>query len=121
MSPQILVVSSDDAGLSSVLQVLSGAGYRASGASTFAQAKQVLGAATPDLVIADQRLGAFNGLHLIALGRAKDPAMKAIVTSPIKDRGLEDDAKGLNVQCLVRPTTADEWLAPISETLERVA
>lgn len=120
MSRRILVVSSDDAGLSNMLGVLSGAGYQACGASTFAEAKQALGTACPDLVIADQRLGAFNGLHVITLGRAKDPHLKAIVTSPVKDQGLERDARHLNVQCLVQPTSADEWLLPISQTLDDV-
>ena len=118
MSPRIFVVSSDNDRLSSLLGLLSGAGYRASGASTFAQAKEILGMRSPDLVIADERLGPFNGLHVIVLGRAHRPDMKGIVTSNCKDCGLEADAKRLNVACLVEPATPAEWLLSISNTLE---
>ena len=121
MTRQIFVVSGDDNRLSSLLMMLSGAGYSASGASTFAEAKEALGSRSPDLVIADERLGAFNGLHLIMLGRANHPEMKAIVTSSSNGSGLVTDAKRLNVQCLVPPPSPAEWLLSISQTLDNVA
>jgi DNA-binding NtrC family response regulator len=117
MTPSILIVSNDDNRLAVLLGTLSGAGYQASGASTFAEARQQLGANSPDLLIADERLGAFNGLHVIVLARANHPDMKAIVTSHSKDRGLESEAKRLNVECVVQPTDATEWLASVSRTL----
>lgn len=118
MSPNILVVSNDAAGLAAMLEVLIRSGYRASGASTFEEAKRSLAFRSPDLVIADERLGAFNGLHLILRGRAHHPDMGAILTSPVKDPGLEAEAKRLNVQCVVKPRDPMELLLPISRTLE---
>ena len=118
MSPSILVVTNDDDRLAILLRTLSGAGYRASGALTFAEAKQSLGDRSPDLVIADERLGPFNGLHLIVLGRAHDPRMKAIVTSRSRDLGLESEAKRLNVECLYEPMDPAEWLVSISKALD---
>ena len=118
VTPQIFVVSSDDDRRSGLLTVLSGAGYSASGASTFAEAKEALGTRSPDLVIADERLGAFNGLHVIMLGRANRPDMKAIVTTRSRGAGLETDARRLNVQCLVPPPSPAEWLVSISQTLD---
>jgi DNA-binding NtrC family response regulator len=117
MTPSILIVSNDDNRLGILLGTLSDAGYHASGASTFAEARQQLGANSPDLVIADERLGAFNGLHVIVLARANHPDMKAIVTSQAKNQGLESEARRLNVECVVHPTDATEWLASISRTL----
>jgi DNA-binding NtrC family response regulator len=115
---QIFVVSNDGVGLAAMLSVLNGAGYRASGASTFEDAKRLLAQQSPDLVIADERLGAFNGLHVIVRARADHPDVSAIVTTPVKDRGLEADARSLNVECMIKPQNPEDWLAPISRTLK---
>jgi DNA-binding NtrC family response regulator len=120
MSPTIMVVTGDDERRNVLLETLNGAGYVASGASTFAEAKQLLETRSPDLVIADERLGPFNGLHVIVVGRAHHPSLKAIVTSQVKDKGLENDAKRLNVLCLVQPIQPADWLASVSETLQLV-
>ena len=111
---QILVVSNDGADLSAMLNVFENAGYQATGASTFQEAQQRIGSESPDLVIADERLGDFNGLHVLLTARAEHPHAGAIVTTPAKNRGLEADARSLNVHCMVKPRNADEWLAPIS-------
>jgi DNA-binding NtrC family response regulator len=120
---QILVVSADSDGLNATLNVLGSAGYCATGASSFEDARAKLADRSPDLVIADERLGAFNGLHVIMTARAEHPGVSAIVTTPAKNRGLEADARGLNVLCMVKPRNVTEWLAAISRmlTVERVA
>src|SRR5262245_22200891 len=69
LAAKIVVVSGDDGHRSRLIDVLSGAGYRTSGAATFAEAKRMLGSSTADLVIAEERLGDYNGLHVIVLGR----------------------------------------------------
>jgi len=114
---QILVVNNDGARLTNVLSVLNAAGYRARGASTFEEATRALADRTPDLVIADERLGAYNGLHVILRARADHPDVSAIVTTHVKNRGLEADAKSLNIQCLIKPQSAGEWLEPVWKIL----
>ena len=114
---EILVVSNDGIGLTHVLKVLTAAGYRASGASTFEEAKCSLADRSPDLVIADERLGLYNGLHVIVRARAGHPDVGAIVTTPVKNRALEADAKSLNVECIVKPQNPSDWLEPIWRTL----
>ena len=120
---QILVVSNDGVGLSAMLNVLGNAGYQATGASTFEEARRRLYAGSPDLVIADERLGNFNGLHVILAARAENPHAAAIVTTPKRNRALEADARSLNVDCVVKPRKADEWIGRVSTYLpaERVA
>lgn len=113
----ILVVSNDGAGLTQTLGVLRGAGYQASGASTFEDAKRFLGSRLPDLVIADERLGEFNGLHVIINARCRHPEIAGIVTTPAKSRGLEADARSLRVECVVKPQDPSELLRSISRTL----
>lgn len=114
---QALVVSNDLAGLADTLRVLGSAGYQAQGASTFEEAKRLLASGSPDLVIADQRLGEYNGLHVILRARASRPGLSAIVTTGMPDKGLEDDARRLNVDCVVRPERASGWLAPVEKAL----
>jgi DNA-binding NtrC family response regulator len=120
MAARIFVVSGDDSHRSRLINVLSGAGYRTSGAATFAEAKQVLGQSTADLVIAEERLGAFNGLHVIVLGRAYRPDLKAIVMTAQKDAALVTDARRLNVDCVVDSADAEEWLESVSRMLDVV-
>ncbi len=113
----ILVVSNDAAGLVDTLSVLGHAGYHARGASTFAEAGCRLASSPPDLVIADQRLGEYNGLHVILRARAKHPDLSAIVTTGEMDGGLEADAATLGVECVLKPRDAKGWLAPVAKVL----
>src|SRR5262245_64168685 len=101
MSPEILVVSENEARLAAMLHLLSDAGYRARGAATFEGGKQLLDATSPNLLIADQRLGDFNGLHLVVRGRAGNPHMGAIVTTPARVPGLDADARVLDTEYVV--------------------
>jgi DNA-binding NtrC family response regulator len=116
-SSSILVVTEDIGVLATTLDVLTGAGYDACGASTFEEAKPLLRTKAPHMVIADERLGAFNGLQLILLGRAVNPEMRAIATTPRVDPVFEAEAKRLNVACLVKPESPDGLLQPIAQTL----
>ncbi len=115
----ILVVSNDVAGLTDTLSILGHAGYHARGASTFAEARLRLASSPPDLVIADQRLGEYNGLHVILRARARHPDLSAIVTTGAMDRGLEADAASLGVECVLKPKHATGWLAPVAHALAR--
>ena len=118
MSYRVLVVSSDEIALDGTLDVLNHAGFDAKGAATFQAASKALSQETPDLLIADERLGQFNGLQLVVRGHAASPRMRAIVTSNALDRVLESDARHLNAQCLVRPVDPHEWLGPVLRTFE---
>src|SRR5439155_22474840 len=96
MTHRILVVSSDAAARNDALGILNRAGFLATGAASFEEASHALTDVTPDLLIADERLGAFNGLHLVVRGRAVSPRMRAIVTSDVTDTVHEQDARHLN-------------------------
>jgi DNA-binding NtrC family response regulator len=121
MSQRILIVSGDNASVSETLQVLIAAGYEAHSARTFEDASRMLITHTPDLLITDERLGAFNGLHLVMRGHATHPQMSAIVTTPAKDTTLEFEAWQLHAECVVTPVNPKRWLSAISRTLERPA
>jgi len=114
---QIFVVSNDDTDLTAMLGVLANAGYSATGATTFEEAQQRLASESPDVVIADERLGAFNGLHVLLTARSEHPYADLIVTTPNRNLGLEADARSLNVHCVVKPRDFADWVAPISSLL----
>ena len=121
MYPKILVVSSDSEALDTMVEVLIGAGYEASGASTFSEGKRLLDEESPDLLIADERLEAFNGLHLILRGRFFGPELQGIVVSPSEDAGLEAEARRLNIPAVARPSNPHDWPVLISEVFGREA
>jgi DNA-binding NtrC family response regulator len=114
---QILIVSADNRHLAAMLDVFDTAGYETAGASTFEDARRALARHSPDLIIADERLGNFNGLHVIMTARAERPGVSAIVTTKSGNRGLEADARSLDVACMVTPDDPAEWLEPISRML----
>ena len=116
---RILVVSNDVVGLTQTLSVLGEAGYHVTGASSFEEARQLVATGSTDLVIADQRLGQFNGLHVILRARAQSPSLSAIVTTRASDRGFENEARSLHVECIVTPKNPRGWLAPVAKVLAR--
>ena len=113
----ILVVSQDQHGLTQTLGVLRRAGYYACGATTFEDATELLMRKLPDLVMADECLGEYNGLHVILRARHRDPAIAGIVTSPSVSRGLEADARNLNVGCVAVPQDPPALLMSICKAL----
>jgi DNA-binding NtrC family response regulator len=117
MSQRVLVVSSDQILVSGAVDTLRDAGLDAVGAATFEEASKTISSCPPDLLIADERLGAFNGLHLVLRGHAASPDMRAIVTSRQKDAALESDARSLSAVCVVTPPQADGWLDPVYRVL----
>ena len=86
-------------------------------ASTFEEGRRVLRDDNPDLLIADVRLGAFNGLQLIATGPARIPA---IVVSGFDDSVLQAEARAFGAEYLVKPVTAASLLSLIEQKLARM-
>jgi len=75
----------------------------------------------PVLLIADIRLGEYNGLHLVMRGKSLRPDLATIVTSAVADSGLQSDAEQLGTTFLLKPTTTAELRAAICRTVLRTA
>ena len=116
---EILVVVTDGIERRGIVQALDAAGYFVCGASNFDEAKRFLSLMSPDLVIADERLAAYNGLHVLLRARCENPLVGAIVVSPVKQQALEVEAERLNVECVVKPKDAAKWPALVSGMLGR--
>lgn len=113
----ILVVDNDPEQLGATRDVLRRAGYRVSGATTFREAHQLLALDPPHLLIADVRLGAFNGLHLLVMSRPDHPEMAAIITSVSPDPVLQADARRHGAEYLVKPISPSLLLSAVSDVL----
>jgi DNA-binding NtrC family response regulator len=116
MPYSILVVDQQPIAVERLARPLLSAGYRVTGATTFEAAREQLEASPPNLLIVGQRLGRFNGLHLVMRGRFDHPEMASIVTSGCKDSVLEAEAITCGARCVVAPKNSSELLELVSQT-----
>jgi DNA-binding response OmpR family regulator len=111
---KILLVEDDDAtrvGLSSLLER---AGYDVVATESVQEGRSALEEASPDLLIADVRLGAFNGLQLIAMSSRPIPT---IVTTGFPDPVLETEARQFGAKFLLKPIEPANLLTLVAELL----
>jgi CheY-like chemotaxis protein len=106
MGLRVLVVDRDLDTLSSADGWLKETGYETTTATTFFEAKAALKSEAFTVLIADVRLDAYNGIHLVLLTRHRNPEIRTIVTHIARDGSLEADARraGANV-FLSKPLT----------------
>jgi CheY-like chemotaxis protein len=114
---KILIVDDHDATRRGLQQFLANAGYIVLSASTFDEGKRLLNEQAPDLLIADVRLGDFNGLQLVA----GDPALPSIMVTGFPDPVLEAEALRLGARYLTKPVAPSRLLGLIEETFVSVA
>jgi DNA-binding NtrC family response regulator len=114
----VLVVDTDAAALAGLVDLLRGAGYKATGAPTFETARELLETAVFDLLMTEQRLMTHNGLHLVVRSRVLQRAPTAIVLSSVPNSVDETEARRLGASYLARPVDPAVLLAFVSKTLE---
>ena len=88
MTLRVLLVDADPGSLRVGSAWLQAAGCDATVCSSFEDAWRILDADPPDLLIADVRLGAFNGIHLVLRTKQRDARVRAVVTSTDPAGGL---------------------------------
>ena len=86
-------------------------------ANTFTNAKDRLNTRLPELLVADIRLGEYNGLHLVLRAKSLRPDIAAIVTSDVSDPVLQADAEALGATFVVKPVVEEELAAAIFRTI----
>lgn len=118
--PQIVVVEDDPATLAGWIELLGAAGYAVTGATTFEAGRNALRTA-PNLVIADVRLGAYNGLQLLMRARAWSADMPVIVVTGYPDDVIKRDAERLGAIYLEKPVHPYDLLAAVTASFERSA
>lgn len=109
----VLIVDSDPAFLEAVSTWLTEAGYFVVAFADFTQSKRHLATAGVDVLVTDVRLGPFNGLQLVILGKMKHPEMTAVVLTRFDDPVLRREAMAASAAFLLKPITASQLLNAI--------
>ena len=117
-SPVAVLVDADVAELRTSEQVLEQAGFVVMSADSFAQAKTLLASMTPEIVIADIKLQAYNGLHLAALCAVWRPGTPFIATHSAYDAVLDADAKRLSAAYVVKTSSREQLIKTALKMLE---
>jgi DNA-binding response OmpR family regulator len=117
VSRVVLIAEDDPATLSGLAGYLRGAGFSVIPLLSFLEAHRILPFAKPDVVVADVRLGEYNGLQLAVQAQALDPPPGIIVTSGFADPVLEAEAERLGATFLLKPFEPARLLDLISTKL----
>lgn len=114
MSESILIVDSSAADAAENARVLSDAGLRVTIATTFEEANREWPRMS-DLVVlmADVRLGDYNGIHLAMRVRWARPSTRIIITDRSRDIVLHRESERLDMTYLVKPISPDTLLKAI--------
>jgi DNA-binding response OmpR family regulator len=111
---RILIVEDHEATRLGLAVLLTNAGYVVLSASTFAEGRRSLDEQAPDLLIADLRLGEYNGLQLVA---AAPLTVGSIIVTGFPDPVLEAVALKLGAHYMTKPIAAQALLTLIEETI----
>jgi CheY-like chemotaxis protein len=110
----ILIVDDHRVTRLGLAEMLADAGYSVVTTGNFQEARRILREEPPDLLIADVRLGSFNGLQLVISGQKRVPA---IVITGYADPVLEAEARRSGADYLVKPFDPERLLTIIRDKL----
>jgi DNA-binding response OmpR family regulator len=114
MPSKVLIVDDDKTTREGLAEFLEEAGYEAVAVGTFEGAMRVLRTAPPDLLIADVRLGPFNGLQLVISSPQPIPA---IIITGFADPVLEADARRRGADYVLKPVTPARLLELVAQKI----
>src|SRR5437763_94763 len=114
-----LVVDSDPVQLAATARALAELDYDVVLASSFEDANRHLAAADSlSLLVADVRLGQYNGLHLAFRTRSRHPNIQVVITDRVFDATLEAETKRIGGVYTTKPVTANQIAAFIARLSE---
>jgi DNA-binding NtrC family response regulator len=114
----ILLVDTKVAALRRAAEAIRRAGYDVVEAASFDEAKRALMARRPALLVSSLRLAAYNGLHLVHLGRLGLSTLGAIIISSGADAMLQAEAERVGASILQEPVPTGALLALIDRLLD---
>jgi DNA-binding response OmpR family regulator len=117
-SKRILVVDDDPQVLGFLETGLSRAGYGVVACAAYEDARALLAAQRPDLLLTDIRLGAFNGLQLALLAMHRYPGLPIIILTGFDDPTMRAEARKAGAVFLVKPVVIRDLLAHMETALE---
>jgi DNA-binding response OmpR family regulator len=104
----VLVVEPDKADRRFLVSALTSAGVKIIEADNFPSARTLLEAQAPTLLVAEIRLGVYNGLHLALIGRVINPQMSLVMTSRFRDPVLQQSGNEFGAVFVQKPMTQAE-------------
>jgi DNA-binding NtrC family response regulator len=117
----ILLVDTRLAALRRMGELLRRAGHDVIEAASFDDAKRLLASRRTVLLISSLRLGAFNGLHLVHLGRLVQPALPAIIVTADSDAALESEAECAGASLVLEPVPPGALLSLMARMLTQTS
>jgi DNA-binding response OmpR family regulator len=108
-----LVVDDDPQILTFIRHALEAAGHQVVTATQFKDAREQIARLQPAIVIADVRLGDFNGIQLGILAKSAHPEVRVVIISGWDDAVLRHEAAELGAVYLQKPFDATELLAAL--------
>src|SRR5579871_2595092 len=105
MTHTVLIVDDDYAIRTTMARLLALEGYRVLTADSFEEGRLALDDFLPDMLIVDVRLGAFNGLQLVATANGSIPT---IVMTGHDDVTIKRAAYRFGAEYFVKPVPSDE-------------
>lgn len=112
-SRRVLIVDDDQILLQALARLIERAGHHVESCNGYGTAKILLASNPPDVLIADVRLGEFNGLQLIVRAKLAHPHVAAIVLTGFDDPVVRDQASSMGATYLVKPVTSERLLDSI--------
>ena len=114
---RIIVVDDDRQVLRYLTELLQESGYDTVSCERFLDAKGLLAASRPDLLLTDLRLGAYNGLQLAIFARERHPGLPVIVLTGYEDPTLREEAVRAGAGFLVKPVPRAVLIEAIQKAL----
>ena len=111
---QVLIVDDDERLLGLLDRWITAAGYDVVTCTRFEDARRYLATNAPAILLAEVRLGAFNGLQLVLVAKGANPAVGAIVLSGYDDPVLRREAKVQGAFYLLKPITREQLFECLS-------
>jgi DNA-binding response OmpR family regulator len=117
--PTALVVDVDSRNLYEICKAFRELGYRTFGATSFSDAKRFLIADHPEIMVADVRLGEFNGIQLLLLARELRPRTAVVITNPSTDSVLAAETQRMGGTFMVKPIDVAELIDVVRQKSSR--
>jgi DNA-binding response OmpR family regulator len=108
---RVLVVDDDRAFLALMRDWLASAGHSVVALSDFYAAKNYLACNRPEAIVADVRIGAHNGLQLLAFTKHDAPDVVAVCVTGFDDQVLRAEAARIGAHYVLKPLTSRDLLA----------
>jgi CheY-like chemotaxis protein len=117
MPALILLIHANERELRGVETFLSEQGYLVSAISTFRAASKLLNSIIPDLLIADNDLGAFTGLDFAMLSKRNHPHLPVLITAQSRNADVAETARQRGFALFEGSLNTPAFLSAVKTTL----